>query len=108
MISGIATALGWIPLGDRLIIKMDDPLDMKGGVHIPEKHQQRGLEGVVLAVGPGFMDMFGKTHPILVEVGDRIMYAKYAGSTVKIDDQEYLLLSEKDIHAVKEQLPSGL
>jgi chaperonin GroES len=105
----LQSILGWFPLGDRLIIKMADPLEQKGGVHIPEKFQQRSLEGAVLAVGPGFRDQFGKVWPIMVDVGDQIIYAKYAGSTVMIpttmggvtEEKEYLLISEKDILAVK-------
>ncbi len=102
--TGVSSLIGWTPLGDRVIVRMADLEDKTaGGVFIPENAKQRSLEGTVLAVGPGFRDNNGVVWPIEVKPGDRIMYAKYAGSTIKPVGftEEVLLLSEKDILTVK-------
>lgn len=90
------------PLADRVVVK---PLEReevtKSGIVLPDTAKEKPQEGLVEAVGKGrYNEQTGKRIDLDVEVGDRVMYAKYAGSEVKIDDVEYLILSEKDILAI--------
>jgi chaperonin GroES len=95
-------ALKLRPLADRVVVK---PLEReevtKSGIVLPDTVTEKPQEGVVEAVGKGrYNEQTGKRIDLDVEVGDRVMYAKYAGSEVKIEDVEYLILSEKDILAI--------
>ena len=95
-------ALKLRPLSDRVVVK---PLEReevtKSGIVLPDTAKEKPQEGLVEAVGKGrYNEQTGKRVDLDVEVGDRVMYAKYAGSEVKIDDVEYLILSEKDILAI--------
>ena len=90
------------PLADRVVVK---PLEReevtKSGIVLPDTAKEKPQEGLVEAVGNGrFNEQSGQRVALDVAVGDRVIYAKYAGSEVKIDEQEYLILSEKDILAV--------
>ena len=90
------------PLADRVVVK---PLEReevtKSGIVLPDTAKEKPQEGLVEAVGNGrFNEQTGARVALDVAVGDRVIYAKYAGSEVKIDEQEYLILSEKDILAV--------
>jgi chaperonin GroES len=90
------------PLADRVVIKPSEREEMtKSGIVLPDTAKEKPQEGVIEAVGNGrFNERTGSRVELDVKVGDRVMYAKYAGSEVKIDDVEYLILSEKDILAV--------
>jgi len=90
------------PLADRVVVK---PLEReevtKSGIVLPDTAKEKPQEGLVEAVGNGrFNEQTGARVELDVKVGDRVIYAKYAGSEVKIDETEYLILSEKDILAV--------
>ena len=90
------------PLADRVVVR---PLEReevtKSGIVLPDTAKEKPQEGVVEAVGNGrLIEATGKREPIDLKVGDRIIYSKYAGNEVKLDEQEYLILSEKDILAV--------
>jgi chaperonin GroES len=93
------------PLGDRVVIKPLEREEMtKSGIVLPDTAKEKPVEGLVEAVGNGrYNDQTGSRVALDVKVGDRVMYAKYAGSEVKIDEVEYLILSEKDILAIVEK-----
>jgi len=98
-------ALSLRPLADRVVVK---PLDReevtKSGIVLPDTAKEKPQEGTIEAVGNGrYNDQTGARIALDVKVGDRVMYAKYAGSEVKIDEVDYLILSEKDILAVVEK-----
>ena len=90
------------PLGDRVVIKpLDREEKTKSGILLPDTAKEKPQEGLVEAVGNGrFIEASGKREPVDVKVGDRVVYAKYSGSEIKLDETEYLILSEKDILAV--------
>lgn len=87
------------PLADRVVVKPAEREEKtKGGVFLPDTAaKERPQEGMVLAVGEGRRDDSGKIIPMNVKVGDRVLFAKYGGTEFKIDDEEYLILAEKDI-----------
>jgi chaperonin GroES len=87
------------PLGDRVVVKpVDREEKTKGGIYLPDTaSKERPQEGTVLAVGEGRRDDSGKLIPVSVAVGNKVLFAKYSGTEFKIDDVEYLILSEKDI-----------
>jgi chaperonin GroES len=87
-----------IPLADRIVItplKQDEVT--ASGLVIPDTAKEKPQQGEVIAVGPGRLDDSGKRVPMDVAVGDRILYAKYTGTDVKIDGVDYIVLNEKDI-----------
>ena len=90
------------PLGDRVVIKpVEREEKTKSGIVLPDTAKEKPQEGMIEAVGNGrFIETTGKREPLDVKVGDRVVYAKYAGSEIKIEEVEYLILSEKDILAV--------
>jgi len=89
------------PLGDRVILKpLKEEEKVKGGIIIPDTAKDKPQRGKVVAVGPGRLDEEGKRIPIDVKVGDSVIYSKYAGSEVKIEDEEYLILHDSDILAI--------
>ena len=98
-------ALQLRPLADRVVVKPVEREEMtKSGIVLPDTIKEKPQEGMVEAVGNGrFTDQTGSRIQLDVKVGDRVMYAKYAGSEVKIDDVEYLILAEKDILAIVEK-----
>lgn len=87
------------PLGDRVVVKpVDREEKTKGGIFLPDTvSKERPMEGNVLAVGEGRRDDKGALIPMSVSVGDKVLFAKYGGTEFKIDDEEYLILAEKDI-----------
>jgi chaperonin GroES len=95
------------PLADRVLIKPVEREEMtKSGIVLPDTAKEKPQEGIIEAVGSGrYNERTGERIKLDVQVGDRVMYAKYAGSEVKIDDVDYLILSEKDILAVVQ--PNG-
>ena len=91
------------PLGDRVLVK---PLEVeekkKGGIIIPDTAKEKPQEGKVIAVGKGKITEEGKTLPLNVKVGDRILFGKYSGNEIKIDDEDYLIVKEEDILGIIE------
>ncbi len=90
------------PLADRVIV---EPLEREettaGGILLPETAKEKPQEGRILSVGPGRWDEEGKKRvPLEVSVNDRIVYAKYSGTEIKLGDKKYLIMGEKDILAV--------
>ena len=93
------------PLADRVVVKPVERDEMtKSGIVLPDTIKEKPQEGIIEAIGNGrYNEQTGVRVALDVKVGDRVMYAKYAGSEVKIDDVEYLILGEKDILAVVEK-----
>ena len=91
------------PLGDRVVIKTIERGEevTKGGIVLPDTVKEKPQEGEVVAVGPGRLTEDGKRIAMEVKVGDRIIYAKYAGMEIKLDDEEFIILRESDILAKK-------
>jgi len=90
------------PMGDRLVVKPTQVEEKtKSGIYIPDTVKEKPQEGKVVAIGPGRMTDEGKRIPMDVEVGDTIIYSKYGGSEIKIDDEELIILRESDILARK-------
>lgn len=89
-----------VPLGDRVVVKaLAEEEITKGGIVLPDTAKEKPQRGEVIAVGPGKLSEDGKRQPIEVKKGDKIIYAKYAGAEVKIEDEEFLILRESDILA---------
>ena len=87
-----------VPLGDRIVIKpVVQEEVLASGIVIPDTAKEKPQQGEVVAAGPGRLDENGKRIPMDVRVGDRVLYAKYTGQEVKIEQEEYIVLSEKDI-----------
>ncbi len=90
------------PLADRLVVKPIQKEEMtKGGIYLPDTAKEKPQEGEVVAVGPGRMTDDGKRIAMDLKVGDRVIYSKYGGSEIKIDDVEMIILRESDILAKK-------
>ena len=86
------------PLEDRIVIKQVDAEQVTAsGLVIPDTAKEKPQQGEVVAVGPGRLDDSGKRVPMDVAPGDRILYAKYTGTDIKIDSVDYIVLNEKDI-----------
>ena len=91
------------PLHDRLIVqRVEEEEKTKGGIIIPDTAKEKPIEGKVIAVGAGRIKKDGKKLPLEVKKGDRVLYAKYGGTVVKIGGEEYLIMKEDDILAVIE------
>jgi len=90
------------PLADRLVVKPIEREEVtKGGIVLPDTAKEKPQEGKVLAVGPGRLSDDGKRIAMEVKVGDRVIYAKYGGTEIKIEDEELVILRESDILAKK-------
>ncbi|SRR5690606_10435589 len=91
------------PLHDRIVVKrLEATQATASGIVIPDSAAERPDQGEVLAVGPGKRLSDGTLQPLSVKVGERILFGKYAGQTVKVDDEELLVLREEDVLAVVE------
>ena len=91
------------PLQDRVIVKrIQEEEKTKGGIIIPDTAKEKPQEGKVVAVGKGKVNENGKVTPLDVKAGDRILFGKYAGTEVKIEGEEHLILREEDILGVIE------
>ncbi len=91
------------PLGDRVVIKPIAREDMtKSGIVLPDTAKEKPQEGIILSAGPGKIDENGKREPMDVKVGDKVLYAKYAGTEFKIEGDDLLIVSQKDILAIVE------
>ncbi len=85
------------PLGNRVVIKRRQAQTSKGGILLPETAKEKPKEGEVIAVGPGKANDEGQIEKLSVQVGDIVLFGSYAGTEVKHDDEEYLIMSEDDI-----------
>ena len=89
------------PLGDRVFVKVSAPQERTaGGLYLPDNAQEKPQVGEVAAVGPGKRNDDGSRQEVDIKVGDKVLYSKYAGTDIKLGNEEYVLLSEKDILAV--------
>ena len=91
------------PLNDRVIVKrLENETKTASGIVIPDNAAEKPDQGEVLAVGPGRLDDDGDRMPMTVKVGDRVLFGKYSGQTVKVDGDELLVMKEDDLFAVVE------
>lgn len=91
------------PLADRVVVKpLEDEDKTPGGIILPDTAKEKPQKGEVMAVGPGKLDDKGERIKLEVKTGDKVLYGKYAGTEIKIDGQEYLILRESDILAIIE------
>jgi chaperonin GroES len=98
--NGTATAVNLQPLGDRVVVQPAGREETtKSGIVIPDTAKEKPQRGTVIAVGEGRRDDDGDRIPMDVQVGDSVLFAKYGGTEFKYEDEEYLILSEKDILA---------
>jgi chaperonin GroES len=94
------------PLGDRVVVQpIPGEAMTKSGIVIPDTVKEKPQEGTVLAVGPGRILDDGRREQIDVKEGDKVLYAKYAGTEFKVDEQDLLIISHKDILAVVDRRP---
>jgi chaperonin GroES len=92
------------PLHDRVIVRrLEEEEKTKGGIIIPDSAKETPAEGEVVAVGPGARDDKGKVTPIDLKVGDHVIFSKYAGTDVKIEGEEHMIMKEEDILGVIEK-----
>jgi chaperonin GroES len=99
--SGSTTKLR--PLGDRCVIRPTPREEMtRSGILLPDTAKEKPQEGTIIAAGPGAIDNDGKRIPMDVKEGQKVLYAKYAGTEFKLEDEELLIVSQKDILAIVE------
>lgn len=92
------------PLHDRLIVKrLEEEEKTKGGIIIPDTAKEKPIEGKVIAVGEGRVKKDGTKIPMEVKKGDRVLFARYAGTEVKIDGEEHLMMREDEVLAIIEK-----
>jgi chaperonin GroES len=91
------------PLADRLVVKpLEQEEEKRGGIIIPDTAKEKPEKGEVVEVGPGKLDDSGKRVALEVKKGDRVLFGKYAGTEIKVDGQELMILREEDVMAVIE------
>jgi chaperonin GroES len=89
------------PLADRVVVKaIEQEEKTKGGIVLPDTAKEKPQEGEVIAIGPGKLLDNGERAPMEVKVGDRVIYAKYGGTEIKVEGEEYLILRESDVLAI--------
>ncbi len=90
------------PLGDRVVVQAEDDLESRtpSGLVIPDTAKEKPQIGTVMAAGPGALDEDGDRLPMDVKEGDRVLYSKYAGTEIKLEGKEYLVLSSRDLLAI--------
>ena len=92
------------PLGDRIVVKAaPNEEKTKGGLVLPDTVKEKPVEGIVVAVGAGKGLDNGSRQPMEVKVDDKVIYSKYSGTEVKVDDETYLIIGERDVLAVVEK-----
>lgn len=100
----VATKTALRPLGDRVVVKLVQAEEKtRGGIVLPDTAKEKPQEAEVVAVGPGKLLEDGKRAPIDLKAGDHILFAKYSGTEVKVEGEEFLVISEKDILAAVER-----
>ena len=96
------------PLGDRVVVKPMEQVEVKrGGIIIPDTAKEKPVEGEIIAVGKGKIADDGKLIPMEVKPGDRILYGKYSGTEIKLDEEEYLIMHQEDILGVLDKQMVG-
>ena len=91
------------PLHDRILVRREEEKEVKkGGIIIPDSAKEKPQQAKVIAVGNGKVNDDGKKIPLDVKAGDRILFGKYSGAEVKLDDEEYLILREEDVLCILE------
>jgi chaperonin GroES len=89
------------PLADRVVVRaLEETEQMRGGLYIPDTAKEKPQQGEIIAVGPGKFDDKGNRLPMDVKVGDKVLYGKYSGTEVTIDNEQFLILRESDVLAV--------
>ena len=89
------------PLGDRVLVKaLESESKTKGGIVLPDTAKEKPQKGEIIAVGSGRLLEDGTKKSLEVKIGDKVLYGKYAGTEIKVEDQEYLILREEDILAI--------
>ncbi|MGA2667325.1 MAG: co-chaperone GroES [Ignavibacteria bacterium] len=89
------------PLGDRVVVKPKEPEEVtKGGIILPDTAKEKPMEGEIVAVGAGRIADDGKKINMELKVGDKVLYGKYSGTEIKINDEEYLIMRESDVYAI--------
>ena len=92
-----------IPLLDRVLVKQDDePQKTEGGIFLPETAKEAPQWGTIVRVGPGKVLENGELRKMTVKEGDKVIFGKYSGTNIKLDDQEYLVMREEDVMGVLE------
>jgi chaperonin GroES len=95
-------AVSFRPLSDKVLVKPSQGEEKStGGIYIPDSAQQKPIEGEVIAVGPGRVLDDGSRAAVTAKVGDRVIYSKYGGTELKLDGQEYIILDEDQIYAIR-------
>ena len=90
-----------IPLNDRVLVKRTEEIQMtKGGIYIPDTAKEKPIEGKVVAVGSGKVSDSGERVALTVKAGDRVLFGKYAGTEIKVEGEEHLMMREDDILAI--------
>ena len=98
----------FIPIRDRLLVKkIESELKTKSGLQLSEDTKERPTKGTVLAVGEGKLNEDGKVLPMVIRVGDTILYPKYAGHPIKLDFEEYLILDEDEVLGIVKENSNG-
>jgi chaperonin GroES len=96
-----ATEIKVKPLADRVVVKaLEESEQMRGGLYIPDTAKEKPQQGEVIAVGPGKLSDEGKRIEPELKVGDKVLYGKYSGTEVTVDNEQYLILRESDVLAV--------
>ena len=92
-----------IPLNDRVLVKRIEEVQMtKGGIYIPDTAKEKPIEGKVVAVGSGKVSDSGERVALTVKAGDKVLFGKYAGTEIKVEGEEHLMMREDDILAIIE------
>lgn len=92
------------PLGDRIIVKPSSAEEVtSGGIVLPDSAQEKPQEGEVIAIGPGAQLETGERSPMDVKVGEKVIYGKYAGTEIKIGGDDYVIIRQDDVLAVREE-----
>ena len=95
-----AAATKVAPLADRVVVKaLEEAETMRGGLYIPDTAKEKPQQGEIIAVGPGKYED-GKLVPMSVKVGDKVLYGKYSGTEITLDNEQYLILRESDVLAI--------
>ncbi|MGA3125538.1 MAG: co-chaperone GroES [Candidatus Korobacteraceae bacterium] len=98
MVTKVATTLKLTPLHDRIVVsRIAEAETSRGGIIIPDTAKDKPQEGEVIAVGKGKSNDEGKVFPLAVKAGDRILFGKYAGTEIKIDGEEYVIMREEEV-----------
>ena len=96
-----ATDIKVKPLADRVVVKASEEAEtMRGGLYIPDTAKEKPQQGEVMAVGPGKLSDEGKRIEMELKVGDKVLYGKYSGTEVTVDNEQYLILRESDVLAI--------